>query len=70
MALITNLIHTNNAPTARTSVVADYSFSGTIFQIRTYKEGDTSRVEGQKQNIEIDKEMASKIVGYLKEFIG
>ena len=51
MAILSELINVNEKPKARTIVLGDYCFDDNYFQIRTYKEGDTTRTEGQKQNI-------------------
>ncbi len=69
MAILSELINVNEKPKARTIVLGDYCFDDNYFQIRTYKEGDATRAEGQKQNIQIDKEMALKLVTLLNRFI-
>jgi len=69
MALINELIKINETPKIRTGVSADYCFNETIFQVRTYKNGDNKRSEGQKQNIQLNKEVASQLVSKLQEFI-
>ncbi len=69
MTLIDNLVRVNDEPRVRIKVAADYSFNNEIFQIRAYKQGDTRITKGQTQNIQIDRNTAIQIVGYLKEFI-
>lgn len=49
MANLIELIHTNRQPMVRTDVSADYCFNRAYFQIRTYRNGDTRRTEGQTQ---------------------
>ena len=69
MAIISDLVKVNEQPNARTNVSGDYCFDENYFQIRTYKAGDTNRIEGQKQNIQLDKEMASRLINLLTQFI-
>ena len=69
MAILSELVNVNEQPNARTSVSGDYCFNNNYFQIRTYKAGDTNRTEGQKQNIQLDKEMAQNLVILLNQFI-
>jgi len=69
MAILSELVSVNEQPNARTSVSGDYCFDRNYFQIRTYKAGDTSRTQGQKQNIQLNKEMAQSLVRLLNQFI-
>ena len=69
MAILSNLVHINETPNARTNVYGDYCFDRNYFQIRTYKAGDTTRSEGQKQNIQLDVEMAKELRTLLNQFI-
>ena len=62
MAILTNIVRVNEQPNARTNVSGDYCFDKNYFQIRTYKAGDTNRTYGQKQNIQLDKDMAVKLI--------
>lgn len=69
MAKINDIVHTNDVPNPRTNVSADYSFNENIFQLRTYKEGDTNRHDTSKQNIQLDKEKAQELKNLLNEFL-
>ena len=69
MAIIRELIFCDDNPQNRTAVSADYCYDQSLFQIRTYKAGDQSRNEGSKQNIQVDKKMAKKIIVKLEKFI-
>ena len=69
MAILSKLTNVNEQPNIRTSVSGDYCFDRNYFQIRTYKAEDTSRSEGPKQNIQMDKAMAENLVRLLKQFI-
>ena len=69
MAIINDLHFCNDKPQRRTKVSADYCYDQTLFQIRTYKDGDSNRKEGSKQNIQIDKKMAEEIMQKLQEFM-
>ena len=69
MAILSELVNINEQPNARTNVSGDYCFDRNYFQIRTYKAGDVNRTEGQKQNIQLDKEMAQSLVKLLNQFI-
>lgn len=69
MANLIELIHTNRQPMVRTDVSADYCFNRAYFQIRTYRNGDTRRTEGQTQNIQLTQDMAKKLAILLKDFI-
>ena len=69
MALINELIKIEDTPKIKTGVSADYCFNESIFQIRTYKNGDACRIEGQKQNIQLNIEMAKKLASKLQAFI-
>ena len=69
MAILRELIKVNERPNAKTEVVGDCYFDKNYFQIRTYKAGDTSRTEGQKQNIQINKKMAAELINPLNQFI-
>ena len=69
MAILNELVSVSERPNARTNVSGDYCFDKNYFQIRTYKAGDTNRTESQKQNIQLDKEMAKRLVNLLNQFI-
>ena len=69
MAIINNLKYVNEVPNVRTLVEADYCYNKNYFQIRTYKTGDVKMEFGAKQNIQIDKQMAKKLIHILNEFI-
>jgi len=69
MAILSELVKVNEQPHARKNVIGDYCFNENYFQIRTYKAGDISRTEGQKQNIQIDKDMALQLINLLNQFI-
>ena len=68
MALINSLKHINVNPAFKTTVSGDYSFNEKLFQIRTYKDGDTRMTEGHKQNIQLTKDMASELIRLLEQF--
>ena len=54
MALIKNLVKEDfDTIKARSRVVADYGYSKSYFQLRTYREGDLNRDEGVKQHIHL-----------------
>ena len=69
MAILNKLVYVNEQPNARTSVSGDYCFDNNYFQIRTYKAGDINQTEGQKQNIQLNKEMAQKLIELLNQFV-
>ncbi len=70
MAVIDRFIKLEEVPgIPQTNVSADYCFDESTFQLRTYKDGDTSREEGSKQNIQLSKPMAKELVKILQEFI-
>lgn len=69
MAIIKDLHLCSDKPQVRTAVSADYCFDQSLFQIRTYKDGDKNRSEGSKQNIQIDKDMAQIIINQLQAFV-
>jgi hypothetical protein len=69
MAIIKDLYLCNDKPQVRSAVSADYCFDQSLFQIRTYKDGDKNRSEGSKQNIQINKDMAQVIIKRLQEFL-
>ncbi len=70
MAIINSLRLCNAKPNKRTAVSADYCYDSTLFQIRTYKDGDTNMAGGSTQNIQIDKELAKMLIKKLVDFIG
>lgn len=69
MAFIRELVHVNETPQNRTAVSSDYCFNESAFQIRTYKNGDTLRAEGSKQNIQLNREMALELINKLQDFV-
>ena len=69
MAILSELVKVNEQPNARTTVSGDYCFDRNYFQIRTYKAGDLNRTKGQKQNIQLNKEMAQNLVKLLNQFL-
>ncbi|EPF2507132.1 hypothetical protein ACSL9G_003027 [Vibrio fluvialis] len=69
MALLGEMIKVHDTPTARTKVVSDYCFNRSLFQLRSYKDGDTQMSQGSKQNIQLDKAAAKKLRDALDEFI-
>lgn len=69
MAFIRELVHVNETPQNRTAVSADYCFNKSAFQIRTYKNGDTLRSEGSKQNIQLNREMVLGLINKLQDFV-
>jgi len=69
MAIITNLVHTNDVIQTRTHTSADYCSNNTYFQIRTYAQNDINRENGAKQNIQISREAAQELITLLEQFI-
>ena len=69
MAQIKDIHQVESEPSARTQVSADYSFSQNLFQMRTYREGDTSRTQQPTQNIQLDKNMAEDLIVKLAKFL-
>lgn len=69
MALITEMVEVNKLPKVKTKVSSDYSYTDTVFQIRTYKNGDLTRSETPKQNIQFDKIMAQELINKLVKFL-
>jgi hypothetical protein len=69
LAIISVLVHCKSEPVRQTTVSADYCFNESLFQIRTYKNGDHELQEGSKQNIQLTKEMAKELSDLLNHFI-
>ncbi|AQM66629.1 MULTISPECIES: hypothetical protein [Vibrio] len=69
MAFINELVKVNDTPKVRSGVSADYCFNESAFQIRTYKDGDSLRMEGSKQNLQLNKKMARELISKLQDFV-
>ncbi|EHJ9962204.1 hypothetical protein KB977_004626 [Vibrio parahaemolyticus] len=69
MAFINELVKVNDIPKVRSGVSADYCFNESAFQIRTYKDGDSQRTEGSKQNLQLNKKMARELIAKLQDFV-
>lgn len=71
MALVEKFVFEGNEKEIKINsyVVADIKYSNEIFQLRSYKEGDTDRLEGVKQNVQLSKDGASELIKHLTNFL-
>ena len=71
MALIEKFVFDGKEEEIRINsyVIADIKYSTEIFQIRSYSEGDTERAKGSKQNFQLTKDGAGKLIQHLTDFL-
>jgi hypothetical protein len=71
MAQIITLKRNPHKNTKRqTRIVADYDMDNEFFRLWTYKKNDDTGIEGAKQIIVLDKEIAQKLRDELSVFLG
>lgn len=69
MARVKSLDRIHKEIQANSLTVADYNMDEQYFSIWSYKQGDLNRIEGAKQNLQFDKEMARKLRDALNDFL-
>jgi hypothetical protein len=70
MAIIKSLEKdTSKSIPLRTEAVADYNFYDEHFSIWSYKDGDFSRNDTPKQNMQFNREMAKTLRDALNDFL-